>query len=141
MLPRAKIVHCIRDPRDAGLSFYQIDFGEKQKHSYDLKAIGEYYRLYMNLMEHWKTLLPGKIFEINYEDIVDNPEQNIRELLDHCGLDFHPACLAFHETDRAVRTASFLQVRRPLYTSSVGRWKNYEKQLQPLIEVLELKGA
>lgn len=137
MLPDAKIIHCSRDPRDSGLSFFQIFFGAEQPHSYDLRIIGEYQKLYLDLLNYWKNLLPGKIYDIGYEDVAGNPEKNIRELLSYCELEYDPACLIFHETDRAVRTASSSQVRKPIYATSIGRWKNYEKQLQPLIEALE----
>ncbi len=88
-------------------------------------------------MDHWDRLLPGKIFEVHYEDLVDNMEAGTRRVLDYCDLPFDHACLAFHETERTVNTASLAQVRQPLYSSSVSRWKNYEKHLQPLFTALQ----
>lgn len=138
VLPNAKIIHCKRDPRDQGLSFFQHDFRHYQPNSYDLRDIGQYYRIRNVLMDHWDRMLPGRLYEIHYEDMVANLEAATRRLLDHCGLSFDRACLAFHQTERTVNTASLAQVRRPLYASSVGRWKNYAKQLQPLIAALEM---
>jgi len=136
MLPNAKIIHCKRDPRDQGLSFFQHDFLHYQPNSYDLTEIGQYYQIRQVLMDHWDRMLPGRIYEIHYEELVADLETKTRQLLDHCILPFDRACLDFHETERTVNTASLAQVRQPLYASSVGRWKNYEKQLQPLISVL-----
>ena len=87
-------------------------------------------------MDHWDEVLPGKVLHLGYEALVREPETNIRRLLTHCGLDFEPACLAFHETKRSVRTASAEQVRQPLYTSGVGYWRNFEPQLEPLSAAL-----
>ncbi len=139
MLPNAKIIHCIRDPRDQGLSFFQQDFLQLQPNSYDLIDIARYYLIRQALMDHWYRLLPGRIYPVHYEDLVADLETHTRKLLDHCGLPFEPACLAFHETERTVNTASLAQVRRPLYTSSAGRWKNYTRQLQPLISALGMQ--
>jgi len=139
ILPKAKIIHCQRDPRDQGLSFFQHDFLNLQPNSYDLADIGRYYRIRQSLMAHWKRLLPGRIYTVRYEDMVTDLEKSTRKLLEHCGLPFDRTCLAFDETERTVNTASLAQVRRPLYSSSVGRWKNYEKQLQPLISALEME--
>lgn len=135
MLPNAVIIECRRDPRDQGLSLYQKDLHE-QPYGYDLTGIGACYRYYDELMAHWARLLPGRVFTLRYEELVTNPETGIRRLLDHCGLPFDEACLAFHKTKRAVRTVSHVQVRRPVYRDAVGRWRNYERHLGPLIAAL-----
>ena len=135
-LPDLRIVHCRRDFRDQGLSCYQHFFGPQQRFSYDLRNIAAYFRSRETLIQHWRQLFPGRILTLQYEALVADPGTQIRALLDFCGLPFEPACLAFHETERAVRTFSLTQVREPVYTSSVGRWKNYERQLEPLIEAL-----
>jgi len=136
MLPNVKIIHCNRDPRDQGLSFFQKDFGAQQVFSYDLEEIGQYYNRCQGMMDYWDRRLPGRIYPIQYEDMVSDLETSVRGLLEHCDLPFDDACLSFHNTKRVVRTASHIQVRQPLYASSVGRWKNYERQLQPLIAEL-----
>src|SRR5277367_3752048 len=132
MLPNARIIDVRRHPMDSCFSTYKQHFAEGQSFSYDLDDLGRYYRCYLNLMDHWDALLPGKVLHLRYEDLVRDPETNIRRLLAHCGLQFEPACLAFHETKRPVRTASAEQVRLPLYASGVGYWKHFEAQLEPL---------
>jgi hypothetical protein len=92
-------------------------------------------------MSHWLHLMPGSICEINYEQLLTHPEQEIRRLLQFCGLPYEPGCMAFHQTQRAVKTASFLQVRQPLYQHSRNRWLNYRQQLQPLASILDIKSA
>ena len=103
----------------------------------DLADIGEYYLQYERLMEHWTNVLPGKVLDVHYEDVVANVDEQVRRILDHCGLPFEEQCVRFHETDRAVKTASSEQVRQPIYSSSVNLWRHYEKHLQPVIEILE----
>lgn len=89
-------------------------------------------------MAHWRKVLPLRILDVSYESLVDNPEAITRQILEHCGLEWDPRCLEFHKTRRAVVTASTDQVRQPMYRNSVGRWRNYEKHLGPLLEVLGL---
>jgi len=133
MLPNAKIVHCRRNPMDTCLSIFKTLFGSTGlQWSYDIDDLGRYYRMYMELMAHWNQMLPGRIYELKYEDMVADSEQQIRNLLEYCQIPFDPDCLAFHESKRNVKTASFAQVRKPIYSSSVQRWKRYEKQLQPI---------
>ena len=132
LMPNAPLIYCRRDPLDQGLSIFQLDLQE-QPYGYDLAAIGRTWLLCEELLQHWNRLLPGKILTVQYEDLVTDPENQVRRLLEHCHLDFDPACLAFHETDRVVRTASEAQVRKPLYTDSIGRWRRYEKHLGPLL--------
>jgi tetratricopeptide (TPR) repeat protein len=132
ILPNAIIIDARRHPMDCCFSTYKQHFAEGQTFSYDLGDLGRYYREYLALMDHWDTVLPGKILHVQYEALVREPEANIRRLLEHCRLAFEPACLSFHETRRAVRTASAEQVRQPLYDSSIGYWRNFELQLEPL---------
>ncbi len=136
MLPNAIIVDVRRHPMDSCFSTYKQYFAEGQSFSYGLEDLGRYYRCYLSLMDHWDTVLPRKVLHQSYEALVRDPETNIRRLLAHCGLEFEPACLAFHETKRLVRTASAEQVRQPLYTSGVGYWKHFEPQLEPLRRAL-----
>jgi len=132
ILPNATIIDARRHPLDACFSAYKQNFAEGQAFSYDLGDLGRYYRAYLSLMDHWDAVLPGKVLRVQYEHLVREPEASIRRLLAHCELAFESACLSFHETERAVRTASSEQVRRPLYASGVGYWRNFERELAPL---------
>jgi tetratricopeptide (TPR) repeat protein len=136
LFPHARIVHCLRDPIDTCLSCYFRNFVATMPFSLDLGHLGAYYREYRRLMEHWRKVLPVPIFELQYEDLTAGPEAVSRRLVECCGLPWDERCLRFHETQRTVKTASMLQVRKPMYRSAVGRWRRYEKQLQPLIEAL-----
>jgi hypothetical protein len=136
MLPRATIIDVRRHPLDACFSTYKQYFAEGQSFSYDLVDLGRYYRTYLALMDHWHTVLPGRVLTLRYESLVREPEVHIRRLLAHCGLGFEPSCLAFHETRRPVRTASAEQVRQPMYGSGIGYWRRFERHLTPLIEAL-----
>ena len=136
LLPAARVVACVRDPLDTCLSCYTRLFRNGQAFSYDLTELGRYYRLYDELMAYWRAVLPGRLLEIDYEVLVADPEPQVEALLAHCGLDWDTHCLAPHENQRAVRTASVTQVRRPLYGSSVARWRRFEAHLGPLIEAL-----
>jgi tetratricopeptide (TPR) repeat protein len=131
-LPVARIVHTHRHPMDTCLSIFANFFTEMLPFAYDLKELGDYYRLYEGLMDHWRRLFPGGFLDLSYEALVAEPEREIRRLLDHCDLEFHPACLEFHKTKRIVRTASATQVRRPIYRDSLERWRAYEEFLGPL---------
>ena len=136
ILPNATIVDARRHPMDCCFSTFKQHFAEGQTFSYDLDDLGRYYRCYLSLMDHWDGVLPGKVLHLQYEDLVRNPEPNIRRLLDQCGLPFEDACLNFHQTRRSVRTASAEQVRQPIYNSGVGYWRHFEKELQPLRQAL-----
>jgi tetratricopeptide (TPR) repeat protein len=136
MFPRSRIIHCRRDPIDTCLSCYLQNFGEPQGFTLDLHDLGVYYREYERLMAHWKQVLPLPIFELQYEELTAEPEAVSRAVVAFCDLDWDERCLRFHETDRPVRTASMLQVRKPMYRSAVGRWKRYEKHLGPLLAAL-----
>jgi tetratricopeptide (TPR) repeat protein len=132
ILPNATIIDVRRHPMDACFSTFKQNFAEGQSFSYDLEDLGRYYRAYLELMDHWDEVLPGKVLHIRYEELVREPEANIRRLLAHCALPFEAACLDFHATKRSVRTASAEQVRQPLYSSAVGYWQNFAGQLEPL---------
>jgi tetratricopeptide (TPR) repeat protein len=136
ILPHATVIDVRRHPMDACFSTFKQYFAEGQNFSYDLEDLGRYYRAYLTLMDHWDTVHPGKVLHVRYEDLVRSPEAGIRRLLEHCALDFEPSCLAFHETQRPVRTASAEQVRQPIYTSAVGHWRHFEKELEPLRRAL-----
>ncbi|HMA50399.1 MAG TPA: sulfotransferase, partial [Magnetospirillaceae bacterium] len=137
-LPKARIIHSRRDPADTCLSCFTKLFRGEQAYTYDLGELGRYYRAYDRLMAHWRAVLPASVFlEVDYEVLVAEPEAQTRRLLAHCGLAWDPACLAFHETRRAVRTASAVQVRQPLYRRSIGRSQFYAPLLAPLLSELE----
>lgn len=137
ILPNARIIHCCRDPVDTCLSCYMRTFTGDVGFSYDLSELGEYYRHYSSLMNHWRTLLPAERFlEVRYEDIVSNLEGEARRMVEFCGLPWDAACLSFHRTDRVVRTASATEVRRPIYRTSIGRWRPYARHLEPLLTAL-----
>jgi tetratricopeptide (TPR) repeat protein len=136
ILPRAILIDARRHPMDACFSTFKQHFAEGQTFSYDLEDLGRYYRAYLSLMDHWDAVLPGRVLHVQYEELVREPQVHIRRLLEHCRLEFEPACLKFHETRRAVRTASAEQVRQPLYTSGVGYWRHFEAELEPLRRAL-----
>jgi hypothetical protein len=136
LFPRARIIHCRRDPIDTCLSCYFHDFGPSIPYTLDLRHLGLYYRAYERLMAHWAAVLPVPVFELRYEELTADQEAVSRRLVAFCGLEWDERCLRFHETRRVVRTASQLQVRQPLYRGSVGRWKRYEAFLQPLRDAL-----
>jgi tetratricopeptide (TPR) repeat protein len=136
ILPQATIIDARRHPLDCCFSTFKQHFAEGQTFSYDLDDLGRYYRCYLSLMDHWDSVLPGKVLHVQYEELVCDPETHIRRLLDHCRLPFEDACLTFHLTRRSVRTASAEQVRQPIYTSGVGYWRHFENELQPLRRAL-----
>lgn len=139
-LPKARIIHCTRDPVDTCLSIYKNYFITDHAYAYDQQELGHYYRLYKDLMAHWHAVAGNAIYDISYEDLVANPETQMRALLAFCGLDWDKACLAFHENQRRVATASSAQVRRPIYNSSVALWKHFESGLSELLAVLQAEG-
>lgn len=137
VLPQARIIHTVRDPLDTCLSIYSKLFAGRQPFAYDLGELGRYYRGYQSLMEHWRRIMPPSIMlDVRYEDVVDDLEGQARRILDHCGLPWDPACLSFYRTNRAVRTASALQVRQPIYRNSVGRWRPEPDLIRTLTEEL-----
>jgi hypothetical protein len=137
ILPNAKIINATRHPLDSCLGSYQQLFARGQPFTYDLFELGEFYMEYRRLMDHWHSVLPGKVLDVQYETVVDDFENEVRRLLEFCELPWDDACLKFYETQRAVKTASSEQVRQPIYSGSKHRWRNYEDELQPLIEILE----
>ncbi len=142
LFPHAKVIHCKRNPIDNCLSIYKQNFTDKHKYAYDLAELGHYYLLYRDLMDHWRSVLPNEyILEVEYEDIVADQEGMTRRLLEFCDLPWEEGCLQFHKTKRAILTASQKQVRRKIYSDSIKLWQHYEKQLQPLIEVLQSGNA
>ena len=136
LLPGAKIIHCRRHPLDVCLSCYFQSFSSSVDFAYDLRNLGAYYRQYERMMTHWRTVLPMDVFHVDYSELVSDQEVVTRRLLDFCGLDWDPNCLEFHANKRVVHTASHWQVRQPIYTRSVDRWRHYEKHLGPLKEAL-----
>lgn len=129
ILPNAKIINARRHPFDSCLGGYKQLFGKGQDFTYDMLELAEYYRQYHEIMRHWHRTLPGKVLDVHYEETVTDLDSQVRRILDYCGLPFEEACVRFHETRRAVRTASSEQVRQPLYTSALGAWRRYEKHL------------
>jgi hypothetical protein len=138
LFPRARIIYCRRDPMDKCFSIYANALNEFHSYGADLSTLGAYYRQHVRLMEHWKQLLPGRFFEMRYEDLVADLDGKARAMVDFVGLPWDPACLQFFETERTVSTISKWQVRQPLYSSSIARWKPYEKYLGPLKEALSV---
>ncbi|MGI9287960.1 MAG: tetratricopeptide repeat-containing sulfotransferase family protein [Pseudomonadales bacterium] len=136
ILPNAKIIDARRHPLDSCMGCFKQHFAKGQTFTYDLFELGEFYLEYQQMMDHWDAVLPGKVLHVQYEDVVADLETQVRRLLDYCELPFEEQCVNFHETDRAVRTASSEQVRQPIYAGSVNTWKRFEKHLEPLIEVL-----
>jgi hypothetical protein len=137
LLPSARVVHCIRDPRDTCLSNYFIQMNANHPYTASLEHLGHYYRIYQRLMAHWRSVLRIRMHEVRYEELVSNPEEEIRRLLDFCGLAWDEGCLNFHENRRPVATPSYNQVRRPIYNQSVQRWRHYEAHLGPLLRALD----
>lgn len=132
LFPRARIVHCRRDPMDTALSIYFQLFTSGNAYAYDLGEIAAFYRQYDRLMAHWREVLPGRMLEIDYETLTADPEGKSRELIDFAGLDWEEACLDFHQSRRRIKTASAWQARQPVHTKSVARWKNYADHLGEL---------
>lgn len=132
ILPRATIIDARRHPLGCCFSAFKQHFARGQGFSYDLEELGRYYRDYVDLMDHFDRVDPGAVHRVIYEQMVAAPELQIRNLLDHCGLDFEPTCLSFHQNSRAVRTASSEQVRRPIFTEGLEQWRAYEPWLEPL---------
>ena len=135
LFPGAYIIHCRRDPLDVCLSCYFQNF-HSSDFVWSLEDIGAYYREYEKIMVHWARALPMKIYELNYDDLVQNQEHVTRDLLAFCGLDWDERCLTFYNTRRAVSTASVIQVRKPMYDQAIGRWKHYRSHLGPLFQAL-----
>ena len=136
MLPNAKIIDIRRQPMAAGFALFKMNFGRGVDHSYDQRDIARYYRAYADLMAHLDAVLPGRVHHLQYEDLVENTEDEIRRLLAYCDLPFEARCLRYWETERAVQTPSSEQVRQPIYKGSVDVWTHYAEWLGPLREAL-----
>jgi Flp pilus assembly protein TadD len=136
ILPNARIVNVRRNPLDTCLSCYMQLFSHGQSFSYDLSELGGHYLEYHRLMDYWHEVLPGRVMDLQYEDLVADLEEQVRRLLDYCNLPWEDACLKYHESRRVIRSASSEQVRQPLYRDALNRWRNYERYLQPLLKAL-----
>jgi hypothetical protein len=136
ILPNAKIIDARREPMACCFSNLKQLFASGQEFTYSAVDIARYYRTYLELMAHWDAVLPGRILRIHHEDVVDDLEGNVRRMLDFCGLEFEPACVEFHKTERSVRTASSEQVRQPIYREGLDQWKHYEPWLGELKDAL-----
>jgi len=136
-LPEAKIIHCKRDPMDTCFSCYRTLFSHGHEWTYNLEELGRFYKVYRRIMEHWEEVLPEQFIEVEYEKLVENFQEEAKKIVTYCDLEWHPNCANFWKTERTVATASMMQVRKPIYKTSIGRWKKYEKFLEPLIKILE----
>ena len=132
ILPNAKIIDARRDPMDCGFSNFKQLYANGHHFSYNLEDIGRYYYNYVEMMEHWDRVLPGRVLRVQHEDVLTDLEGSVRRILDYCDLPFEQACVEFHKTERRVHTASSEQVRRPINRDGVDRWKSYEEWLEPL---------
>ena len=137
MFPKCRVVHCVRDPLDTCLSTYFQNFSGYQGFATDLRYVGVYYNSYRRLMHHWECTLDIPIYTIKYEDLIEDQESETRALLEFCGLEWDARCLEFYKNPRVALTASYNQIRKPLYRTSRERWKNYDKYLDDLRAVLE----
>ncbi len=136
-IPNARIINTRRHPLDSCLGSFKQLFASGQPFSYDMDELAEYYLQYQRLMDHWHKVLPGFVLDVHYEEVVSDLEVQVGRLLEFCGLPFEEACVQFHRTQRAVKTASSEQVRKPIYSSSVHLWRRYEPQLQSMVEILQ----
>jgi tetratricopeptide (TPR) repeat protein len=136
MFPNAKIIDARREPMACCFGIYKQLFARGQEFAYSIPDIARYYRTYLELMEHWERVLPGRVLRVHHEDVVDDLEGGVRRILGHCDLPFEPTCLEFHRTQRSVRTASSEQVRRPIFREGLDQWRHFEPWLAPLREAL-----
>ena len=136
ILPNAKIIDARREPMACCFSNLKQLFASGQEFTYSITDIARYYRTYLELMQHWEMVLPGKVLRVQHEEVVDDLEGNVRRILDFCGLDFEPGCVEFHKTERSVRTASSEQVRQPIFRDGLDQWTKYKAWLGPLERAL-----
>jgi hypothetical protein len=137
ILPQAKFIDIRREPMAACFAMYKQMLPRKScEFSYDQTRLGHYYNTYVKMMEHWHTVLPGRVHYLQYEKLIENTEEEIRCMLDYCGLPFDEGCLRYWETDRAIVTPSAEQVRRPIYRHALAQWRNFEPWLGPLKDAL-----
>lgn len=140
-LPNARFLHTVRNPMDSCFSVFKQLFGRNYyNYSYDLRSVAQHYAYYRQLMKRWHDYFPGRILDVHYEEMVADPRRQMQRVLQHCGLEWQEECLEFHRNAAAVDTASSAQVRQPLYSSSVQKWRHYRPWLQPLIEALDEAG-
>ena len=139
-LPQAKIIHVTRHPMDTCYSVFKMMFNHAYPFSYDQEELARYYVAYRKLMDHWHSVIPGKILDVAYEDLTEDLEGQARRVLDYCGLEWQDEILEFHKNKEASTTASASQVRQPVYRSSVAKWKRYREQLQPIENILRESG-
>ena len=132
VLPKARIIDTRRDAMSCCFSNFKQLFAQGQEFTYGIEDIARYYRTYIELMNHWDAVLPGRVLRVQHEDVVNDLEASVRRILDYCGLPFEPACLEFHKTRRSVRTPSSEQVRQPIFRDGLDQWKNFEPWLEPL---------
>ena len=136
MLPNARIIDARREPMACCFGNLKQLYARGQEFAYSVDDIARYYRTYLELMEHWDTVLPGRVLRVHYEDVVEDLEGSVRRLLEFCELPFEPACLEYHRTARSIRTASSEQVRQPIFREGLDQWRHYEPWLGPLKEAL-----
>ena len=136
MLPNAKIIDARREPMACCFGNLKQLFANGQEFTYSIEDIARYYRTYLDLMQHWETVLPGRVLRVEHESVVDDLEGNVRRIVNFCGLDFEPGCVEFHKTARSVRTASSEQVRQPIFREGLDQWRHYEPWLLPLKDAL-----
>ena len=136
-MPNAKIIDARRYPLDSCIGCYKQHFARGQTYTYDLFELAEFYLEYDEMMSHWQKVAPDRVLRVQYEDVVNELEDQVRRILDYCKLPYEKGCVDFHQTKRAVRTASSEQVRQPIYSGSIGTWQRFEKHITPLIEGLE----
>jgi len=140
-LPKAKIVHLTRNPMDACFASFKQLFADAYPHSYDQEEMARHHARYFDMMRTWRERFPGRFFDVSYEETAGNLEPNARALIEFLELPWEDACLEFHTQKAAVATASAVQVRQPAHTKSVGRWRRYERQLEPMRRTLEKAGV
>ncbi len=139
ILPNARMIHTVRDPLDTCVSCYSKLFASGQNFAYEMGELGRHYNRYRQLMDHWRSVLPpGVMLEVSYEDVVNDVEGQARRLIEYCGLQWDDGCVSFHKTSRSVKTASAVQVRQPLFRSSLQRWRKYEPFIGPLLQALAI---
>ena len=137
ILPNAKIIDARRHPMDSCLGSFKQHFAKGQTFTYDLFELGEFYLEYDKMMAHWDRVLPGSVLRVDYENVVENLEDEVKRILAFCELPFEEGCVRFHETERAVRTASSEQVRQPIYKGAVATWQRFGANLDGLREILD----
>ncbi len=139
LFPKAKIIHCMRDPRDTCLSCYSTRFSDRLDYTQDLGDLGHYYRTYQAMMDHWRRVLPIPILDVAYEDVVADQVGMTRRILEYCNLPWEPQCLQFYKNDRPISTSSDWQVRQPVYKTAVRRWERFAPYLGKLFDALGIK--